>query len=191
LRLAKYFALFVTKYRPKLRALCIHLHQQSRLSLHLNLNLDLNLNLYPSLLRAFLATLFETLLQKKLVPLLGSMLAALAIAFQLLTFGSSYPLLLPPRQPVGRPLPGRIVVRERYTTTCRWQSGPLLLPLLPEERVGVRSPANWRLRRDRTYARDRLRVKALVPGLPRSFRHSVPSSTADSTRDSRPDSTRG
>ncbi|MBM3332232.1 hypothetical protein FJY68_10370 [candidate division WOR-3 bacterium] len=52
--LAKYFALFVTKYRPKLRAPGVHLRQQSRLSLHLDLNLDLNPDLYPSLHRAFL-----------------------------------------------------------------------------------------------------------------------------------------
>ncbi|MBM3330788.1 hypothetical protein FJY68_02915 [candidate division WOR-3 bacterium] len=52
--LAKYFALFVTKYRPKLRAPGVHLRQQSRLSLHLDLNLDINLNLYQSLLRALL-----------------------------------------------------------------------------------------------------------------------------------------
>jgi hypothetical protein len=90
-----------------------------RRSLHLDLNLDLNLNLYPSLLRTFFATLFETLLQKKLVPLLGSFLRALALDFWLLIFDFVYRPLLPSRQPVGRPLPGRIVVRDSRTTTYR------------------------------------------------------------------------
>jgi hypothetical protein len=52
---------------------------------------------------------------------------------------------------VGRPLHGRIVVRPRPTPTYRWTPGPLFLPLLPEERVGVRSPANWRLYWDRAH----------------------------------------
>jgi hypothetical protein len=64
--------------------------------------------------------------------------------------------MLPRGQSLGRPLHGRIVVRPRTSTTYRRPPSPLLLPLLPEERVGVRSPASRRLCRTMPHGRDRL-----------------------------------
>jgi len=117
--LAKHPLLFLAKKRQSYRSLCIRLRQQLRPSLHLDLNLDLNLNLYPSLLRALFAKSFKTLLLQLFVTLFGSLFN---LKYGWLQVSSRLTLcrqMLPPRQPVGRPLPGRIVVGKRPTTTYR------------------------------------------------------------------------
>ena len=76
-----------------------------------DLNLDLNLNLgHP---------LFETLSRQSFAPLFLLSSPALTLGFWFLTSDFFLRLLLPPRQSVGRPLPGRIVVRDLRTTTYR------------------------------------------------------------------------
>jgi hypothetical protein len=87
------------------------------------LNRDFNLDLNPDLnlaLNRALFTKFNPQLFKKLFgSLFGAIYAALAFDFYLLTFDFFYGPMLPPRQPVGRPLPGRIVVGKWSTTTYR------------------------------------------------------------------------
>jgi len=115
--LAKYPALFLTKYRRSYRSLGIRLRQQLRLSLYLELNLDpcpdlnlnLNLNLIPqsdqSLFRQLFATLFGSMFGSKFVQLYVWMDSALCRQRP----GG--------RRHVGRGVGGRIVVRDRRTTT--------------------------------------------------------------------------
>jgi len=73
LRLAKYFSLFVRKYRQTYPHLCTHLRRQSRRSLYLNLNLDLYLNLNLSLYRELVAKSYRSLFR----PLFATMLDSL------------------------------------------------------------------------------------------------------------------
>jgi hypothetical protein len=190
LGLSKHRAKYVGKYVQK----CLQPRSLVRRhvcgSLHLDLHLDINLDLRLLLHRALLAKFYPQLLKSFLESLLGSMFAAKRLWLQVPMRLALYRQMLLPGRPVGRGVVGRIVVELRPTTTYGWQSGPFLLPLLPEERVGVRSPANRRLWRVRTYAQDRLLVKALAPELRRSLRHSAPRSAADSMRDSSPHSTR-
>ena len=108
--------------------------------------------------------------------------------------GLFLPRLLPPRQSLVHPLPGRIVVRERCTTTYRWQPSPWnAAARLPLFREGVR---RWQALQPvtrgahRSHEREELRSRAPAPELRPSLRHSVTHSTADSTRGSRPDSSR-
>jgi hypothetical protein len=120
----KYPEKFARKYLQKCPQKCCRLRRHVCLLLNLNLDLDLDLNsdldLNPSLYRAFFTKSYESLLQQLLASLFGLMFALMFRQLQ----ASSYPKLgrrmLPPRQPVGRPLPGRIVVRDRPTTTYRW-----------------------------------------------------------------------
>jgi len=119
LRLAKRPSLHVRKHLWKHPQSCIRLHRRVRRPLYLDLdldvgpdlNLDLNLNLgHP---------LFETLSRQSFAPLFLLSSPALTLGFWLLTSDFFLRLLLPPRQSVGRPLPGRIVVRDLRTTTYR------------------------------------------------------------------------
>jgi hypothetical protein len=109
MRLARHPAKYVGKYRWKHRALRIRLHRHLRCSLHFDLNLDLNLDLNPSLHRALLAMFYPQLIETFLATMLGSMFAAKRLWFQVQMCLAWYRQVLPPRQPVGRPLPGRIV----------------------------------------------------------------------------------
>ena len=116
------------------------LRRHLRLSLHFDLNLDLNLDLNPSLHRALLAKFYPQLLKSFLATIFGSMFAAKHLWLQVQVRLAWYRQVRPPRQPVGRPLHGRIVVRPRPTTTHRCTSGPLFLPLLIEEIIPLTSP---------------------------------------------------
>jgi len=73
LRLAKYFSLFVRKYRQTYPHLCTHLRRQSRRSLYLNLNLDLYLNLNPSLYRVLFVKSCQSLFRRLFALLCGSL----------------------------------------------------------------------------------------------------------------------
>ena len=104
--LSMYFSLFVRKYRQKYRRLRTRLHRQLHRSLYLDLNLDLDLDLNPSLFGALLKQLFETLLLQLFVTLFGSLFN---LKYGWLQVSSRLTLcrqMLPPRQPVGRPLLG-------------------------------------------------------------------------------------
>jgi len=163
---SKYGAVFIGAHDGLHRALRRHLRLRLNLNLDLDLNLDLNLGLNLSLYLNL--NLF-------LIPKpFSSLSAALTLGFWLLTFDLCRLPLLPPRRPVGRPLPGRIVVRDRRTTTYGWRSVPWTaaaeLPLF--RKIAVLQCA---LRgTDRACARDRPRVVALAPEQRRSFRRSVP-----------------
>jgi|WetSurMetagenome_2_1015567.scaffolds.fasta_scaffold147009_1 hypothetical protein len=112
-------AKYVGKYLQKCLQQRSLLHRHVCSSLHLDLHLDINLDLHPSLHHALLVEFYPQLLESFLVSLLGSILAALPFDFCLLTLSFFYRPLLPPRQPVGRPLHGRIVVRPSPATTYR------------------------------------------------------------------------
>jgi hypothetical protein len=120
--------MYVAKHRQKYRQLRTHLHSQMLLSFHLDLNLDLNLYFYPSLHGALLKQLLDTLYQQLFAALFGSMLAALALDFKLLIFDFLGLSVLPPRQPVGRGVGGRIVVWTRphhyMWCMCCWINAP-------------------------------------------------------------------
>ena len=96
------------------------MRRQLRRSLYLNLDLNLYLNLYPSLFLALFEWFFQKAHQKPFASLFGSLFEVLALGFWLLAFDLCYLPLLPPRRPVGRPLPGRIVVQTstRYHIWC-------------------------------------------------------------------------
>jgi hypothetical protein len=81
MRLAKYPALFVGKYRQTCRRLGTHLDRQTRLSFDFDLNLDLNLNLNPPLYRELLAKSYQSLFQQLFASLFRSMFGALAFDF--------------------------------------------------------------------------------------------------------------
>jgi hypothetical protein len=125
-RLAKYLAKYVAKFRQKGRELGNHLHHQLCRSFRFDLNLYLNLNLNLPLYRALFATFNPQLSKSLLAAMFGSLLPALAFDFYLLTFDFFYGLMLPPRQPVGRPLHGRIVVSTPPYTTCCGSPRPRL-----------------------------------------------------------------
>ena len=117
LHLTKHPSKHVGKLRQKLLRSRSHLHQHVRSSLCLDLYLYLNLNLDSVLHRALLARFYPQLLETFLESLLGSILAnKLRWLHDLKRRGLLRPKLLP-RQPVGRPLHGRIVARDRRTTT--------------------------------------------------------------------------
>jgi|GEM_PF-2573578 len=117
---AKCPAMFDAKFGQTCLQPCTRLRRQVRLHLNsdlcLDLSLDLCLNLNPFL---FLKS-FRSLFRRFYAPLS----AALTLGFWLLTFDLCRLPLLPPRRPVGRPLPGRIVVRDRRTTTYGWRLAP-------------------------------------------------------------------
>jgi hypothetical protein len=117
--LAKHLALFVWKYRQTYCRLRARLYRQLRLPFDFDLNLDPNLDFYPSLLGALRKSSHKSLLRQLFASLFGSMLAALAFDFYLLTLEFLRAPMPPPRQPLGRPLPGRIVAGKRSTTTYR------------------------------------------------------------------------
>jgi hypothetical protein len=67
------------------------------------------------------ATFNPRLFKKLFDSLFGAIYAALASDLYLLTYDFFYGLMLPPRQPVGRPLHGRIVVcGRRHTISSGW-----------------------------------------------------------------------
>jgi hypothetical protein len=113
LRRAKHRSLFVSKYRQTCLRLCTHLRRQMRRSLYLDLDLDLNLNFYPSLHRALFAKWYESLFLQMFAALFSSMLVAKNPQFLVLPCPALRRQRQAPRQPVGRPLPGRIVVWAR------------------------------------------------------------------------------
>jgi hypothetical protein len=112
---AKCLSLFVRKFRQTGLRLCTHLYSQLHHSLYLDLNLNLNSLLYHTLL----AKSYESLSQQMLAALFSSMLAAKNPQFLVLACPALRRQRQAPRQPVGRPLPGRIVSRRRPTTTYR------------------------------------------------------------------------
>jgi len=132
-----YGSLFVAKYRQSYCSLDTHLYHQLHRSSYLDLNLYLNLDLNPALYRALFAKLYTSLFQQLFATLFGSMFAALAFDFYLLTYDFFYGPMLPPRQPVGRPLPGRIVVGNDRTTTYRWIAIRMPGPSFPAESYDV------------------------------------------------------
>ena len=118
-RLAKHPSKHVGKLRQKFLRSRGHLHQHVRSSLYLDLHVDLNLDLYPSLHRALLAKFYPQLLETFLESKLDSILANKLRWLHDLKHRDLLRPKLPPRQPVGRPLHGRIVAGERPTATCR------------------------------------------------------------------------
>ena len=93
------------------------LRRQARRRLDPRLNLNLNLDLSPPLFLGLFAGFFRKSFQKLFVASFGSWFEGSSFGFCLLPFDFFYEPLPPPRQSVGRPLPGRIVVRDRRTTT--------------------------------------------------------------------------
>jgi hypothetical protein len=160
-----YPSLFIGKFRQTCLQLWIRLCRRVCRSLHLNLNLNLDLDLNPPPFRKLFAKSFRLLFRTFIAALSGSLSESKNAWLRASPYLALRRQKLPRGRPLGRPIPGRIAARERCTTTYRRQSGPFLLPLLIEERVGVRSPAGSRLSRDRTCAQGRLQVRALAPEL--------------------------
>ena len=97
---SKYGAVFIGTHAGLHRALRRHLRLRLNLNLDFRIDLNSDLDLYLNL------NLF--LIPKPFSP----SSAALALDFWLLTFDFVHPPMLPPKQSVGRPLPGRIVVAQ-------------------------------------------------------------------------------
>lgn len=180
---AKYTEKFAGKYLRWCPQLCARLHEH--VCLLLNLSMYLYLYLYLYLMPH--AAPFRKPFSSSFRYLQGLMYPSLLVLVNL----APCRRMLPPRQSVGRPLHGRIVVRDRRTTTYGWRLAPWTaaaeLPLFRKNAVLQSASCGT----DRTCVQERLRVKALAPELRRSLRHSVPRLAADSTRGSTPDSTRG
>jgi hypothetical protein len=106
LRLSKYLSVYVWTYAGLYRALRRHL------CLLLNLNLDLNLNLwqYPAPNRALFGKSFEKTFERSNPLSFRSSLVLRNRASLVLACLQPPRQTLPPRQSLGRPLHGRIVV---------------------------------------------------------------------------------
>ena len=120
MRHAKLPAKYIEKCRQKHLRLRTHLHSQLHLGLLGELDLAIELDSDTSLLGALLKLLLDTLLLQLLATsyrsMFESMLAQLCVSMCL----EPRRQRLPGRQPVGRGVGGRIVVRNRSTTTYRW-----------------------------------------------------------------------
>ena len=100
--LSKYVAVYVWTYA----GLCCALRRHLRLHLYLDLDLDLNSWLYPALNRA----LFQKPFQKSFSSPFRSLWVLKYRSSLVLACLQPRRQTLPPRQSVGRPLHGRIVV---------------------------------------------------------------------------------
>ena len=117
--LSKHRAKYVGKYLKKCLQPRSLLHRHLRLSLRLDLYLYLNLDLDSVLHRALLTKFYPQLLEMFLATIFGSLFAAKHLWLQIQMRLAWYRHVRTPRQPVGCPLHGRIVVRPRPTTTYR------------------------------------------------------------------------
>jgi hypothetical protein len=116
---AKYRSSFVRKFRQKYRRLRTRLYRQLHRSLYFSLSLNLDLDLNPSLFGTLLRQLFETLFQQLFATLFGSMFDLKNVQLRASSHLALYRQMPLPRQSVGRGVGGRIVVRDRRTTTNR------------------------------------------------------------------------
>jgi len=139
LYLSKYLSPFVGKYQQTYLQPCRDLCLRLNPALCLDLRLNLYLNLNPSLFRKLFAKSFQSLFRKFFAALFGSMFVSKNPQLWASSCLALCRQMLPGGQSVGRPLPGRIVVRERCITTYRWQPSPWNgAARLPLFREGVR-----------------------------------------------------
>jgi len=116
--LAKCPAKYIGKYRQRYRRLRIRLYRQLHRQLHNKLNLALYPDLDTSLFGALLKQLLESLFRQLFATLFGSLFDSKYGELQASSRLALYRQMLPPRQPLGRPLHGRIVVSGRHHTIC-------------------------------------------------------------------------
>jgi hypothetical protein len=117
--LSMYFWLFLRKWRPTCLQPCRDLCLRLNPALCLDLCLNLYLNLNPSLFRTSFAKSFQSLFRTFFAALFGSMFASKDAWLRASSCLAPYRQRPRGRRPVGRGVGGRIVVRERHTTTYR------------------------------------------------------------------------